>query len=182
MPCLQPLWWLILSLVLLSTAVYARENSAPASNQTLPTSTPLPENPHFASISASPARKSPISYSDAATICKSPSWELTIPNWIWSNAQEWLELYTLRYKDSYEVRQHGLVGSIAYRYLGEPNFRCGVGMTQTCVVWCKDVVMAVEDLEEARNVYFVLSSIAHFTAVADLVHVSHNPSTPLPTR
>ena len=93
-------------------------------------------------------------------------------NWIFSNAQEWLELYTLRFKDSYEVRQHGLVGSIAYRYLGEPNFRCGVGMTQSCVVWCRDVVMAVEDLDEAKNVYFVLSSIAHFTAVTDLVHVS----------
>ena len=93
-------------------------------------------------------------------------------NWIFSNAQEWLELYTLRFKDSYEVRQHGLVGSIAYRYLGEPNFRCGVGMTQSCVVWCRDVVMAVEDLDEAKNIYFVLSSIAHFTAVTDLVHVS----------
>lgn len=32
--------------------------------------------------------------------------------------------------------------------------------------------MAVEDLEEARLVYFVLTSVSHFGAVTDLVHVS----------
>ena len=137
----------------------------------LPTSIVPLDDPVFAIINQSPARKTPITPGEAVTICKSPPWELKLSNWIWSNAQEWLELYTLKYKDSYEVRRHGLVGSIGHRYLGEPNFRCGIGMTQTCVAWCKDVVMAVEDLHEAKNVYFVLSSISHFTGVADLVHV-----------
>ena len=137
----------------------------------LPTSIVPLDDPVFAIINQSPARKTPITPGEAVTVCKSPPWDLKLSNWIWSNAQEWLELYTLKYKDSYEVRRHGLVGSIGHRYLGEPNFRCGIGMTQTCVAWCKDVVMAVEDLHEAKNVYFVLSSISHFTGVADLVHV-----------
>jgi len=144
----------------------------------LPTSIVPLDDPVFAIVRQSPARKTPITPGEAVTVCKSPHWELKLSNWIWSNAQEWLEMYTLRYKDSYEVRRHGLVGSIAYRYLGESNFRCGIGMTQTCVAWCKDIVMAVEDLHEAKNVYFVLSSISHFTAVADLVHVCSLPFFP----
>ncbi|RPA98528.1 hypothetical protein L873DRAFT_1844226 [Choiromyces venosus 120613-1] len=152
------------------TITTTRPNPTLPSHLSLPTSLFPSDDPVFAIINQSPARRTPITPGEAATVCKSPAWELKLSNWIFSNAHDWLELYTLKYKDSYEVRRHGLVGSIAYRYLGEPNFRCGIGMTQTCVAWCKDIVMAVEDLNEAKNVYFVLSSISHFTAVADLVH------------
>lgn len=163
--------------VVIATVIATRSSSRPTlpPRLSLPTSIVPLDDPVFAIVNQSPARKTPITPGEAATVCKSPPWELKLSNWIWSNAQEWLERYTLKYKDSYEVRRHGLVGSIAHRYLGEPNFRCGIGMTQTCVAWCKDVVMAVEDLHEAKNVYFVLSSVSHFTAVADLVHVCSLP-------
>ncbi|PWW74729.1 hypothetical protein C7212DRAFT_346241 [Tuber magnatum] len=68
----------------------------------LPTSIVPSDDPIFAIINQSPARKTHITPGEAAIVCKSPSWELRLSNWIWSNAQEWLELYTLKYKDSYE--------------------------------------------------------------------------------
>lgn len=129
----------------------------------------------------SAARINPISAGEAARICRSPAWALTPENWIFSGAKEFLDAYTVATDGSYIRKKHGLVGSLAYHYLGEENFRCSIGMTQSCVVSCKDFVMAIEDLEEARLVYFVLSSVSHFAAVADLIHVSIPPPLPIST-
>lgn len=118
------------------------------------------------------SRTSPLSAGEAARICRAPAWALTPENWIFSGAKEFLDAYTVATDGSYARKQYGLVGSLAYHYLGEENFRCSIGMMQTCEVSCKDIVMAVEDLEEARLVYFVMSSVSHFAAVANLVHVS----------
>lgn len=120
----------------------------------------------------SAARISPLSVGEATMICRSPAWALTPENWIFSGAKGFLDAYTVATDGTYARQKYGLVGSLAYHYLGEENFRCSIGTMQTCVVSCKDVVMAVEDLEEAQLVYFVLSSVSHFAAVADLVHVS----------
>lgn len=119
----------------------------------------------------SAARVSPLSAGEATRICRSPAWALTPENWIFSGAKEFLEAYTAATEGAYARKKFGLVGSLAYHYLGEENFRCDIG-SKTCVVSCKDVAMAVEDLEEAQLVYFVLSSVSHFAAVANLVHVS----------
>lgn len=119
----------------------------------------------------SAARVSPLSVGEATRICRSPAWALTPENWIFSGAKEFLEAYTAATEGAYARKKFGLVGSLAYHYLGEENFRCDIG-SKTCTVSCKDVAMAVEDLEEAQLVYFVLSSVSHFAAVADLVHVS----------
>lgn len=143
-----------------------------------PAPSPKSSRPYTPSISEllvpalSPARTSNLTPGEAAIICRMPGWALTTENWIFSGAKDWLEEYTLATQGDFLRARYGLVGSIAYRFLGEENFRCSVGMTQSCVVWCKDVVMAVEDLEEARVVYFALSSIAHLAAVTDLIHVS----------
>lgn len=120
----------------------------------------------------SAARISPLSVGEATRICRSPAWALTPENWIFSGAKGFLDAYTVATDGAYARQKYGLVGSLAYHYLGEENFRCSIGTMQTCVVSCKDVVMAVEDLEEAQLVYFILSSVSHFAAVADLVHVS----------
>lgn len=123
----------------------------------------------------SAARVSPLSTGEATRICRSPAWALTPENWIFSGAKEYLEAYTAATEGAYARKKFGLVGSLAYHYLGEENFRCDIG-SKTCAVSCKDVAMAVEDLEEAQLVYFVLSSVSHFAAVANLVHVSISSS------
>lgn len=136
---------------------------------------PGPSVPSLAELlipSPSSSRTSTLSPGEAANICKTSSWALTPENWIFSGAKNFLDAYTVATNGDYERKQYGLIGSLAHHYLGEENFRCSIGMMQTCVVSCKDIVMAVEDLEEARLVYFILTSVSHFAAVTDLVHVS----------
>lgn len=120
----------------------------------------------------SAARVNQISAGEAAKICRSPAWALTPENWIFSGSKEFLDAYTVATEGSYARKKYGLIGSLAFHYLGEENFRCSISMMQSCVVSCKDVVMAVDDLEEAKLAYFVLSSVSHFGAVAELIHVS----------
>lgn len=131
---------------------------------------------------------------DVRDVCKSFDFTLTVENFYLSGAMDWLEKYTLTARDSKSYRERGIVGSIAYNYLGDTGFRCGLGSTSLCIlslhsiisfyigllltelcspghVRCPDVVHAVNDLDEARAIFFVLKSAQHLNLVFNIVQV-----------
>lgn len=69
---------------------------------------------------------------NARDVCKSFDFTLSVENFYLSGAMDWLEKYTLTARNSKSYRERGLVGSIAYDYLGDIGFRCGLGSTSLC--------------------------------------------------
>lgn len=65
-------------------------------------------------------------------VCKSFDFTLSVENFYLSGAMDWLEKYTLATRNSNSYRERGLVGSIAYDYLGDNGFKCGLGSTSLC--------------------------------------------------
>ncbi|KAL7276651.1 hypothetical protein RUND412_000356 [Rhizina undulata] len=109
---------------------------------------------------------------EAVDICKSYAFSPTVANYHISGAGQWLRSYTLANRNRPFMKSHGLVATIAYDYLGDTNWKCAIGTIASCSIKCTDVVEHVEDLVEARRVYFVLASVGHFVNVADLIHTS----------
>lgn len=69
---------------------------------------------------------------DIRDVCKSFDFTLSVENFYLSGAMDWLEKYTLTTGSSRSYRERGIVGSIAYDYLGDIGFRCGLGSTSLC--------------------------------------------------
>lgn len=69
---------------------------------------------------------------DVRDVCKSFDFTPSVENFYLSGAMDWLEKYTLTAMSSNSYRERGIVGSIAYDYLGDNGFRCGLGATSLC--------------------------------------------------
>lgn len=108
---------------------------------------------------------------DNVEICKSRPFAPTQLNYIRSGADDWLKNYTLENRDRDYFKKHGLVSTIAFDFLGDTNFKCAIGVQNSCTVQCPNIVGHIEDLTLARRVYFVLSSAGHFVSAVDMVHV-----------
>lgn len=69
---------------------------------------------------------------DVRDVCKSSDFALTVENFYMSGAMDWVEKYTLNSGNTAGYRERGLVSSIAYDYLGDNGFKCGLGSTALC--------------------------------------------------
>lgn len=57
---------------------------------------------------------------------------MTVESFYLSGVIDWLERYTLVVQDTEIFKERGLLGSIAYEYLGENGIKCGIGSTSLC--------------------------------------------------
>lgn len=113
-----------------------------------------------------------LSESGADEICLSGTFAPTIENWWESGATEWIKSYTLANAGNPRFKKLGLIDHLAEVYLKKTNFKCGIDTPHRCTVECQEVVARVEDLEDARVVWFVLKSAGHVAEVTKVVHVS----------
>lgn len=113
-----------------------------------------------------------LSESGADEICLSGAFTPTIENWWESGATEWIKSYTLANAGNPRFKELGLIDHLAEVYLKKTNFKCGIDTPHRCAVECQEVVTRVEDLEDARVVWFVLKSAGHIAEVTKVVHVS----------
>ncbi|KAL7269624.1 hypothetical protein RUND412_007698 [Rhizina undulata] len=107
---------------------------------------------------------------EAVDICKSYAFSPTTANYHIADTGKWLRDYTNANRNRPYFKSHGLGSTIAYDYLGHTTWKCAVGTVQACHVRCTDVVEHVEDLVEARRVFFALASIGNFVNAVDRVH------------
>lgn len=113
-------------------------------------------------------------------ICRSREFQPTLENWWISGADRWLKNYTVENRNSPAFRAFGLVGSIAKKYLRATDFECKiipgeVFRPETCRVSCVDIVERVDNIEEARGVYFVLAGVVGLTERVGGIYVSFIP-------
>lgn len=103
---------------------------------------------------------------DVRNICNTDAMALTQKNWLASGALELLQNVTaegmLEQRDGSGNR---LLQQIASTYLGNGDFVCGAGALTTCTVSCSQVVTFVDDLETARDVYFLLKQAEHLNVI-----------------
>lgn len=110
-------------------------------------------------------------------ICRSHEFQPTLENWWIFEADQWLRNYTVENGNSPAFRAFGLVGSIAGKYLPTTDFRCEINpvggfRSDTCRVSCVDIVDRVNDIEEARRAYFVLSGVVGLAERIGGIYVS----------
>lgn len=103
----------------------------------------------------------------AATICKTPEFDLTVANWRDSKASTLLKTFALENGGNKEYTARGLIGSLAQHYLGRQEYHCSMGQSHACMVSCNEVVSLVEDPTEARAVYFILTAARHYLEVME---------------
>lgn len=113
-------------------------------------------------------------------ICKSREFQPTLENWWISGADQWLKNYTVENRNSPAFRAFGLVGSIAKKYLRATDFECKivpgeVFRPETCRVSCVDIVERVNNIEEARGVFFALSGVIGLAERVGGIYVSFIP-------
>lgn len=99
----------------------------------------------------------------ARRICRLRAFQPTLENYWIFGADEFLRDYIKENSDSQEYRDLGLARSFARKYLGNDNFQCsfekGFFDSSACRVACEEAVQNVGSLQDARKVYFVLSSV-----------------------
>lgn len=113
-------------------------------------------------------------------ICRSREFQPTLENWWISGADRWLKNYTVENRNSPAFRAFGLVGSIAKKYLRATDFECKivpgeVFRPDTCRVSCIDIVERVNNIEEAKGVFFVLAGVAGLAERVGGIYVSFIP-------
>ncbi|RPB05719.1 hypothetical protein L873DRAFT_1797449 [Choiromyces venosus 120613-1] len=110
-----------------------------------------------------------LSQADAIDLCKSREFDLVVENWFVSEATEWLHEYTKKKKDTYNYKKRGIIGAIAYDYLGDSGMVCGTNTASLCHVDCVNLVKSIPDVLEAQKIYFILKSAQHLNLVFDTV-------------
>ncbi|KAF8448350.1 hypothetical protein BGX38DRAFT_1189751, partial [Terfezia claveryi] len=104
----------------------------------------------------------------AATVCKTPKFDLTIANWRDSKASTLLKNFALENTGNKDYVARGLVGSLAQHYLGRQEYHCSMGQSHACMVSCNEVVSLIQDPAEARAVYFILTAARHYLEVMEI--------------
>lgn len=79
-----------------------------------------------------PALASARTQQNQRDVCKSLDFALSVENFYLSGAMDWLERYTITAMGTVGFRERGLVGSIAYDYLGDNGLKCGLESTSLC--------------------------------------------------
>ena len=104
----------------------------------------------------------------AATVCKTPEFDLTAANWRDSKASTLLKTFALENAGSKDYAARGLIGSLAHYYLGRQEYHCSMGQSHACMVSCNEVVSLVADPAEARALYFILTAARHYLEVMEV--------------
>jgi len=104
----------------------------------------------------------------AATVCKTPEFDLTAANWRDSKASTLLKAFALENAGNKDYAARGLIGALAQHYLGRQEYHCAMGQSHACMVSCNEVVSLVEDPAEARAVYFILTAARHYLEVMEI--------------
>lgn len=110
-------------------------------------------------------------------ICRSREFQPTLENWWISGADQWLKDYTVANENSPLFKIFGLVGSIANEYLDIQDFGCTINpkggfRPETCRIDCLEVVEKIDDIEEAKKIFFILSGVVGLAGRVGAVHVS----------
>ncbi|KAA8895437.1 hypothetical protein FN846DRAFT_339298 [Sphaerosporella brunnea] len=106
---------------------------------------------------------------DAVDICKSYAFDTSQVNWHLANTEAWQRSYALENQHRAIFKLRGLVGTIAFDFLGISGFKCAIGTSHLCTIDCPTVVRSVADLEVARHVYFTLASASHLVTVMEIL-------------
>jgi hypothetical protein len=98
----------------------------------------------------------PISYSDALNLCRDPYFEPTQQNFIDSNVVLEYRFWSEQNKEAIKAYKNGEIGLFAKDFLGDMDFRCGVGRfgCDTLPSCTRIVQIYNGDAEMARLVYF----------------------------
>ncbi|KAL7270700.1 hypothetical protein RUND412_006587 [Rhizina undulata] len=94
----------------------------------------------------------------ADNLCSSAAFKQSYKNWWNSNTTEWLKEHTLGTHNAnrYRYLDQGLLDSVVEIYLG-PDSRVDNGFDFECA----EIVRKVEGAERARNVFFLMKSVAN---------------------
>lgn len=111
-----------------------------------------------------PKRKS---YTTSADVCRTPEFELTVENWRNSKASETLKSFARKSAGTEEYAMRGLIAAFALYYLGRQEYHCSLGHSHACMVTCNEVVSLVENPEDARAVYFILTAARHYLQIME---------------
>lgn len=74
----------------------------------------------------------PLSQADAIRVCKSKEFDLVVENWFVSEATEWIQDYTKKNRHTDNYKKRGVIGAIAYDYLGDTGMVCGTNTASLC--------------------------------------------------
>lgn len=113
-------------------------------------------------------------------VCRSREFQPTLENWWISGADQWLKNYTVESMNSPAFKTFGLVGSIVEKYLPTADFECkivpgGGFLPNKCHINCTDTVARVENIEEAKMVFFVLAGVTGLAERIGGIYVSFLP-------
>ena len=107
-------------------------------------------------------------FAAAATVCRSPEFQLTLENWRISRSSDFLQQWSEQLLGNPDYARRGIIGSLAYAFLGRNEFHCTLGTSHSCLVTCPEVIGLVNDPQEARAVYFILTAARHYLEIMEV--------------